>query len=204
MATQSLNPLVAALQQIGADLRAAGREWALIGGLAIGARAEPRTTRDVDLAVTVKSDKEAEALVFELQSRGYQTITAIEQEAVGRLSTVRLLPPGEGKSGVVIDLLFASSGIEPEIVRAADHLEIVAGLVAPVARTGHLIALKVLARDDRGRPQDLDDLRALLAEAGPEDVAETRTALRLIEERGFQRGRRLSEDFERLLAAPER
>jgi predicted nucleotidyltransferase len=202
VAAPPLNPLVAALHRIAADLRAAGREWALIGGLAIGARAEPRTTRDVDLAVAVESDRDAEALVFELQSRGYQTITAIEQEAVGRLSTVRLLPPGEGKSGVVIDLLFASSGIEPEIVRAAEKLEIVAGLVAPVARTGHLMALKVLARDDRGRPQDLDDLRALLAEAGPEDLAEARAALLLIEGRGYQRGRHLSDDFERLLVAP--
>src|SRR5258708_1556904 len=125
----------------------------------------------------------AEELVFELKSRGYQTIPAIEQEAVGRLSTVRLLPPGEGKAGVVIDLLFASSGIEPEIVRAAEKLEIVAGLVAPVARTGHLMALKVLARDDRSRPQDLDDLRALLAEASPEDLADARAALHLIEAR---------------------
>ncbi len=84
-------------------------------------------------------------------------------------------------------------------VRAAEKLEIVAGLMAPVARAGHLMALEVLARDDRGRPQDLDDLRALLAEAGPEDLAEARAALRLIEDRGYQRGRRLAEDFERLI-----
>jgi predicted nucleotidyltransferase len=202
VATPPLNPLAAALRRIADDLRAAGKEWALIGGLAIGARAEPRTTRDVDLAVAVASDREAEALVFELQSRGYRTVTAIEQEAVGRLCTVRLFPPGEGRAGVVVDLLFASSGIEPEVVRAAEKLEIVPGLVVPVARTGHLMALKVLARDDRGRPQDLDDLRALLAEAGPEDLADARAALRLIEARGFQRGRRLAEDFERLLVAP--
>jgi hypothetical protein len=35
----------------------------------------------------------------------------------------------------------------------------------PVARIGHLMALKVLARDDRRRPQDFDDLRALRREA---------------------------------------
>lgn len=200
MAPPPLNPLTLALRRIAGDLRAAGREWALIGGLAIGARAEPRTTRDVDLAVAVESDAEAEALVFHLQSRGYRTLAAVEQEAVGRLSTVRLLPPGEGQLGVLVDLLFASSGIEPEVARAAETLEIVSGLEVPVARIGHLIALKVLARDDRGRPQDLDDLRALLAEAGPEDLAEAGAAVRLIEARGFQRGRRLSEDLERLLA----
>jgi predicted nucleotidyltransferase len=200
VASPPLNPLTLTLRRIAADLRAAGREWALIGGLAIGARAEPRTTRDVDLAVAVASDAEAEALVFELQSRGYRTLAAVEQEAVGRLATVRLLPPGEGQSGVLVDLLFASSGIEPEIAGAAEPLEIVPGLEVPVARIGHLMALKVLARDDRGRPQDLDDLRALIVEAGPEDLADAGAALRLIEARGFHRGRRLSEDFERLLA----
>ena len=200
MAPPPLNPLTTALHRIAGDLRAAGREWALIGGLAIGARAEPRTTRDVDLVVAVEGDAEAEALVFHLQARGYRTLAAVEQEAVGRLSTVRLLPPGEGRLGVLVDLLFASSGIEPEVARAAETLEIVSGLEVPVARIGHLVALKVLARDDRERPQDLDDLRALLAEAGPADLAEAGAAVRLIEARGFQRGRRLSEDLERLLA----
>lgn len=203
MASPPLNPLVAALHRIAEDLRAAGQEWALIGGLAIGARAEPRTTRDIDLAVAVESDGEAEALVFALQSQGYRTVAAVEQDAVGRLSTVRLLPPGEGRSGVLVDLLFASSGIEIEVVRAAENLEIVAGLTTPVARIGHLMALKVLARDDRARPQDLDDLRALLAEAVPEDIADARAALLLIEARGYQRGRRLTDDFERLLADPQ-
>jgi predicted nucleotidyltransferase len=198
VASPPLNPLTSTLRRIAGDLHAAGREWALIGGLAIGARAEPRTTRDVDLAVAVTSDAEAEALVFELQSRGYRTLAAVEQEAVGRLATVRLLPPGEGQSGVLVDLLFASSGIEPEIARAAEPLEIVPGLEVPVARIGHLMALKVLARDDRGRPQNLDDLRALVVEAGPENLAGA--ALRLIEARGFHRGHRLSEEFERLLA----
>jgi hypothetical protein len=106
-------------------------------------------------------------------------------------------------AGVVVDLLFASSGIEVEVVRGAETLEIVAGLAAPVASIGHLLALKVLARDDRHRPQDLDDIRALLAESSPEDLAEARAALQLIEARGFQRGRRLSDDFEGLVGSPK-
>lgn len=43
-----------------------------------------------------------------------------------------------------MDLLFASSGIEHEIVAAADPLEVLPDLTVPVARTGHLIALKPL------------------------------------------------------------
>ncbi len=79
-----------------------------------------------------------------------------------RLATVRLAPADESPLGTVIDLLFAVSGIEPEIVAAADPVEAVPGFIVPVARIGHLVALKVLARDDRTRPQDRVDLGALL------------------------------------------
>jgi predicted nucleotidyltransferase len=194
-----MNPLEGALRIIAADLSAEGKRWALVGGLAVGARAEPRTTRDVDLAVAVADDSEAEKLVHRLQRRGYLVTFVLEQEATGRLATVRLQPPNTLPEGVVVDLLFASSGIEQEVVNAADDLEIVPGLQVPVARVGHLLALKLLARNDRARPQDYSDLRALLAESREEDVAEARDALDLIEARGYQRGRSLRPLFEDFL-----
>jgi nucleotidyltransferase AbiEii toxin of type IV toxin-antitoxin system len=89
------------------------------------------------------------------------------------------------------DLLFASSGIEPEVVAAADRIEVVPGFTVPVARLGHLIALKVLARDDRTRPQDRVDLAALLTQADAAALGEAREALTLVARRGFQRGRDL-------------
>ncbi|MEV3938051.1 hypothetical protein AB0K52_18980 [Glycomyces sp. NPDC049804] len=91
----------------------------------------------------------------------------------------------------MVDLLFAGSGIEPEITRDSEKLEILPGLTVPVARIGHLIAVKLLARDDERRPQDLADLRALVADASPEDLAEAETAVVLIESRGYQRERDL-------------
>jgi hypothetical protein len=195
-----LNPVEAALTRIACELQAAGKRWALIGGLAVSARAEPRTTRDVDLAVAVTGDAEAEALVYTLQGVGYHVVAALEQKTLHRLSTIRLSSRPEGGKGVVVvDLLFASSGIEQEIVAAAEPLEIVEGLSAPVARIGHLLALKVLARDDRQRPQDWDDIRALLAEATPADVDEARAALRLITERGYHRDKPLEEAFEQMV-----
>jgi hypothetical protein len=69
-----------------------------------------------------------------------------------------------------------------------------------VATRAHLIALKVLARDDRHRPQDWDDLRALLADASHAEVAAARDALAMIEQRGYNRGRALGDDFDRALA----
>jgi hypothetical protein len=65
-----------------------------------------------------------------------------------------------------------------------------------VATVGHLIALKLLARDDERRPQDLADLLALRAVAGVDDLATALEAVRLIEERGYHRGR----DLQRALA----
>ncbi|MDX1999539.1 MAG: nucleotidyl transferase AbiEii/AbiGii toxin family protein [Thermoanaerobaculia bacterium] len=186
-----MNPLEFALRTIARDLDRAGKQWAVVGGLAVGARAEPRTTRDVDLAVAVADDRSAERLVRDLQARGYSVVAVLEQQATGRLATVRLRPPGGQEGGVVVDLLFASSGVESEVADAAESLEIVPGLVVPVAKIGHLIALKLLARDDRSRPQDSDDLRALVREATEEDLLEARAALTLIEGRGFQRGRAL-------------
>ena len=157
----------------------------------MSARSEPRLTRDADLAVLVSDDRDAEVLVLALQSHGWRVVTAIEQDAAGRLATVRLAPADEDALGTVVDLLFASSGIEPEIVAAADLIEAVPGLTAPVARLGHLIALKVLARDDRTRPQDRVDLAALLTRADAAALGEARESLVLITRRGFQRGRNL-------------
>jgi predicted nucleotidyltransferase len=194
-----VNSLEAALRRIASDLDAHGRRWALIGGLAVSARAEPRTTRDVDIVVEVLSDSDAESLVLDLQVSGFRVIAAIEQDSAHRLATTRLVAQGGTSRGVVVDLLFASSGIEAEVARGADSIEVLSGLTIPVARIGHLMALKLLARDDRRRPQDLDDLRSLLRESTAADLADAREALCAIEARGYHRERRLSESFEAFL-----
>jgi predicted nucleotidyltransferase len=194
-----VNSLETALRRIAAELAATSRDWALVGGLAVSARAEPRTTRDVDVVVGVADDRDAEALVLSLQAKGFRVLVALEQQAVHRLATVRMVSPGGSEQGVVVDLLFASSGIERDVATRAEHLEILPGLVVPVARVSDLMALKVLARDDRRRPQDLDDLRALLREAQEADIAATRRALQDIETRGYHRDRRLLELFDACL-----
>jgi hypothetical protein len=157
----------------------------------VSARTEPRLTRDADFAVLVAGDRDAETLVRDLQARGWRVVAAIEQDATGRLATVRLARADEEVGGAVVDLLFASSGIEPEVVAAADTIDVVPDLRMPVARLGHLIALKVLARDDRARPHDRVDLAALLTRADAVSLAEARTSLALVAQRGFHRGRDL-------------
>lgn len=110
-----LNPEASA-----ADLDRRGLEWALVGGFAVSARAEPRFTRDVDVAVAVEDDHAAEVLV------------------------------------------------------------------------NGLIAVKLLARDDESRPQDLADLRALREAADQDELELARAAVGLIEQRGYHRGRDLA------------
>ena len=195
-----MNHLESVLRAAVLDLAALRLRWAVVGGLAVSARTEPRFTRDVDLVIAVSDDQDAEQAVHSLQRRGYHVHTLVEQEAAGRLATARLIPPGEGEAGVVLDVLFASSGIEPEIADAAEVLELLPGLRVPVASAGHLIALKLLSRDDRTRPQDRVDLGALLRVATPADLDETRDGAALIHARGFQRDRDLSLDLEQLIA----
>lgn len=195
-----MNRVEAALRRIASDLDSRQAEWALIGGFAVSARAEPRFTRDVDVAVLVDGDAAAEQLVRSLTADGYGLEALVEQDAVGRLATVRLISPGANGVGVVVDLIFATAGIEAEIVAEAEVLEILPGVSMPVAAAGHLVALKLLARDDETRPQDAADLLALASVLGPEDRRTARTAVDLIVERGFGRGRSLSALLDAYLA----
>ncbi|HEX3070435.1 MAG TPA: nucleotidyl transferase AbiEii/AbiGii toxin family protein [Thermoanaerobaculia bacterium] len=193
-----MSRLSESLARISADLDDLGVRWAVVGGLAVSVRAEPRMTRDVDVAISVASDTDAERIVRALRDRGYEPVALLEQEGAHRLATARMTAEGQPE-GIVIDLLFASSGIESEIVDSSDRLEVFAGIEARVASVSHLMAMKILARDDRTRPQDLDDLRSLLARASGTDIETTRALLLLITERGFARRRNLVESFELLL-----
>jgi hypothetical protein len=187
------SPVELAFRRAVADLEALRVRWALIGGLAISVRSAPRFTKDLDFAVAVASDSEAEDVVHRLGGRGYRPVEVLEQEYVERLSGVRLEHSG---SDVIIDLLFASSGIENEVVAGATRLEVLPQLSAPVATVGHLIALKILA----GRNQDLTDLGQLIPAASAADLDTARDAVRLIRARGFDREQDVVADLDKLVA----
>lgn len=201
-----MNRLESALIRLDSDFRKLRCRWALVGGLAVSARARPRTTQDVDVAVAVSGDHQAEHLVASLRSSGYEVRWIVEQTARGRLATARLVPPhsadpasGSDETVPLVDLLFASSGIEQEIVAKAERMTILPGLDVPVATTGHLLALKVLAEQE-DRPQDLMDAIALIATADLRELQETRDAIELIARRGYDRGKDLRAALARVLA----
>lgn len=162
----------------------------MVGGLAASARGEARFTRDIDIVVAVSTDEEAEALVFELTQRGYLVLATIEQDATHRLATARL----QHHSGVVCDLIFATCGIEREIVDSAQGLELFDAKLVPTATAEALVAMKVLSATDQ-RPRDLGDIQAILRASSDLDQALVLTLLEAIGSRGFARGQDLIEKW---------
>ena len=182
--------LISAASQVLAALSQENVKGCIVGGLAVSSRCDPRFTRDVDIAVAVETDEQAEALIHALVSHGLRMNGLVEQEAVGRLAMARL----STAEGLSVDLLIASSGIETEVVTKAETLEVVQGVLLPVARTGHLIALKLLSVAP-GRETDAADLRNLAAVATEEEWNLASEAVAQFQERGFARGRQLDSEL---------
>jgi hypothetical protein len=170
-----------------------GRAHALVGGLALAARGEPRFTRDVDLAVGVTDDTDAEALVFELRQAGYRPIATVEHETAKRLATVRMGSP----EGPIVDLLFASSGIEPEVIARATTLDVPDVGPVRVTRAEELLSLKILSMTKRRRQDRVDALKLL--EVAKIDLSDVRQNLALITKRGFHRDQDLEAKLRSLL-----
>lgn len=177
--------LAEALRALVERLDARKVPFAVVGGLATSARGEARFTRDVDLAVAVHDD-EAERMLFDLSRAGYVVVATVEQDATGRLATARLRAP----DGTVCDLVFATSGVEPEVVASAEPLELFPDLRLPTASVESLLAMKTLSATPQ-RPRDLEDIRAMLAANPDFDESVVVDLLSKIEERGYARGQRL-------------
>ena len=184
------------LARLDQELRALELPWALVGGLAVSMRGEARTTRDIDIALVTRDDREAETIIRRLQERGYRLESLREQKETGRLAMSRLLVPGGEKEGLLVDLFFAFSGIERKVVAAATPLELEPGLQIPVATLADLLVLKTLA--NRGR--DRDDFAVLLRYATPADIEEARRSLERLPGEGVGRPGDPLETFEELLS----
>jgi hypothetical protein len=179
----------AGLRRVVADVDTLGQPWALAGGLAVSVWADPRFTHDIDIAVAVANDAEAESIIHALIGRGWQIGDVVEQTYTERMATVRLTVEAGGGPQMV-DVLFATSSIEPELAADAAMLEVLPLLTAPVARPEALVAMKLLSVES-ARPQDAIDLRALhavMATAARERVG---ALVGLIHARGAARGRDL-------------
>ena len=151
------------------------------------------------MAVAIADDADAEAVVRQFSAQGYAVFSIVEQAAMKRLATARLSrQPPAGEASVIVDLLFASSGIEPEVAQQAESIAVLAGIKVPVARTGHLLALKVLSRSPE-RPQDSAEIMALMQVLDAVERDRAVDAARLIAARGFARGKSLEAEVAALV-----
>ena len=180
-------------------MKRAGAKWALVGGMAVSARTVARFTSDFDVAIAVESDKQAEQIVAAMLKHGYTVNALLEDESSHELATVRLNTPPEGAAPLLLDLLFATSGIEPEIVASSTIETVLPNARMPVATVPHLLAMKVLASRD-SREHDVPDIARLLEVSTDDDIVVAREALKLITERGFNREKDLERDFDGYLA----
>ena len=120
-----------------------------------------------------------------------------ESKVTGYISTLRFNHPQDPVDAEepTVDLLFSSSGIESELVRSATVMKTSSGATLRVARLPYLLALKTLSESDK-RPNDLDDLKALIRVASRDELREAGELVALIEERGYHRGMNLRERLE--------
>lgn len=182
--------IAARLSAVADDLDSIGRSWALVGGLALGVHARPRATLDADIVLTVRDDADADDFAKSLQALGYPVLEAGVHPTLGHFTSIRVVSPVRAGGRLVVDFMFDTTGIEQEIVAAAERLAVTPDLKVPVATRGHLIAMKVLSQG-KDRPQDHVDVQELLKRAVVADLGEARAALRLIRERKRDGGKDL-------------
>lgn len=166
----------------------------MVGGIAVSLRTLERFTKDIDIAISVESSSAAELLVNSLKNAGFLIAYYLEKEEDGSLMTVRLTTGGEVE--LFIDLLFTTSGIEPEVIADATEMEPFPAIKVKLATTPSLIAMKVLSADWKTRPQDVLDIQQLLDIADSDDLARSRQLLDLITERGYNRNKDLQKDLD--------
>lgn len=131
--------------------------YALIGGLAVSVRGEPRATLDVDAVLDCDVDR-ALALLGALRSSPLKPYFDGVEEVV---RTGLLLPLEHIETGIRIDLSIGMSGFDKQVVANASRTSL-GGREIMVASSEYLVVMKQLA----GRPRDLDDIEGILIRQG--------------------------------------
>lgn len=150
-----------ALRRVAEGLNAAGLKWAVAGGFAVGIRAKPRATFDVDLIVLAKDFDPIKMAVarqwFDLsEERGEATL--------GRWEGVKcetLVGPFPSK--VDVDILFSGLEFFESVLLRATVEELLPDLKAPVITAEDLILFKLKAE----RRQDIGDADRVFVQQGP-------------------------------------
>lgn len=151
------DPLQTTLADVVDFLRHEGVPHALIGGLAVSLRGQPRVTADVDMVIAADVQR-AVSLAGSLEGTNFRPLFDNVAEVVQKSF---LLPLRHRSTNVKVDLAVGLSGFEQQTVARAEILPL-AGRNVPVATAEDLLIMKILA----GRPQDDQDLRGLVIAQG--------------------------------------
>lgn len=150
-------PLRTTLADAVSFLQKEGVPYALIGGLAVSLRGQPRVTVDIDIVIAADLDR-ALALAGTLEQTNFRPLF---DDVTDILQKTFILPLRHRSTNVKVDLALGLSGFERQAVARAERLEL-AGSEVSVATAEDLVVMKVLA----GRPQDEQELRGLVIAQG--------------------------------------
>jgi hypothetical protein len=131
--------------------------YALIGGLAVSLRGQPRLTADVDIVIKADLDGALE-LSRNLEHSPFRALFGDVEDVIVKSF---LLPLRHRTTNVKVDVAIGMTGFEHEIVARAKTL-LVGDCNIAVASAEDLLIMKVLA----GRPQDEQDLQGLVVVQG--------------------------------------
>jgi len=151
------DPLRRTLADLAAFLQASRAPYALIGGIAVSVRGEPRFTADVDVVAAVEI-KDALALLEATTGSAFEPLFADAAEVVER---AYLLPLRHRTTAIKADVAIGLTGFERDLVARAVPVDL-GGFSVPVASSEDLLLLKVLA----GRARDIDDATSIVSKQG--------------------------------------
>ncbi len=176
---EPLAPLLAALGDLNAWLKATQTPGVIIGGVAASLLGRPRVTRDVD-ALVVLDETDWPHFLAAGEQLGFAPRRA---DALDFARQARVLLVQHVRSGIDVDIVFGALAFEEEVVANAKQVH-VAGIGLSLPTPEDLVIMKAVAH----RPRDLGDIEAVL-DAHPELDA--------------RRVRRWVREFSRALGMPE-
>lgn len=138
-----------------------GLSYCLIGGLAVGIVSRPRATEDIDFLMAI--DERNSGKIIGLFEKCFEVVQAQDEMKLSNATIRRVLLRGRNtaeKSLVIVDLISAD---RDDLVKALRNRIIIEvdGVSIPVAAPPDLAEMKKRS----GRPQDLLDAEAILAES---------------------------------------
>ncbi|HMC67214.1 MAG TPA: nucleotidyltransferase [Gemmataceae bacterium] len=149
-----LAPLLAALRDLLAWLRAAKVSGVVIGGVAAGLLGRPRVTRDVDAVILIPDEKRAK--VFLDQGALFRFAARIK-DPLAFAAQSRVLLVNHQPSGIDVDLSLGQLPFEEEMIARSVAVD-VSGLSIPLPTPEDFIIMKAIAH----RPRDMADIEAVL------------------------------------------